>query len=633
MANYFSEELLSHKASKEKADARKVGKVRGFGAVVQNLEELPSSEQMINSGIAVINSVSESQKTSTDTLVETEQPALTVATGVTAADIRELINSALQPFQQQNTALSQENESLRNQLNDLNTQQSQAANEINQLRGELQTTAQQRDNYASDSRVLHDVGRLTGVNVVNVNTRTSVNDSPKGDVEELINILNDQIRSKTHKNIGGHSPTTGQLYLNQRDPRSAGLFIQESFKEAADKGRGWRDSGVVKSTEAWLKSNGLLKGEAVTNAAGPTTGGSASVPNAFLDVLSAIMRETHSQSNIFWQFTITAFDSSSAPGKNILVPRFNFLPQPQNLSDFLIADTTTYNPIGLTIGNSTDSQNLEMTTLPIACFQWGIGRGTSVGTRPVFIPEFHEALSLVNLLDAVDSRLAQNYYAFEDLQIRTEYQRATTIVYNAFDNITTTPTDVTTGGVGTMTRQFLTSVYTQMYGQQMPTYPDGCYALAINPSAAGQLKRSFDNVMALPDREQIERVSNMFRQVSGFDFGRVNNYLGMFENFHVFLGNSFGVGLPGSSPTVQNTTFGTGVGLRPTNDSFAFGPGCVGRGIALPMDIRSQGAPFDLGSAYIWVERSGTAPMDLDSTLVPGAQTRCWRLRTARTAI
>jgi hypothetical protein len=288
----------------------------------------------------------------------------------------------------------------------------------------------------------------------------------------------------------------------------------------------------------------------------------------------------------------------------------------------------------LTIGNGSDSQNLEMTTVAIACNQWGIGRGQSVGTRPVFIPEFHNARSLVNLMDAVDSRLMQHYYRFEELLIRSEFEKATTIIYNDKGALTSTAGDILPGDIGTMTREFLTAIYSGMYSAQMPTFPDGTYALALNPTASSQLKLSYDKLLAQPTLDQIESVSNMLRQTSGLDFGRVANYLGFSpDGFHLFVGNSFGVGAAGASPTVNTTTFGAGVGAQTTNDSFAFGPGCVGRGIGSPMEVRSQGSPFDLGTAFIWVERGGTAPMDLDSSLSTGQQTRCWKLRTTRAAV
>lgn len=614
MSKVFREEFLLQQVTKEKAKARKEGRI----ADNSDTETIPSVKEILSSPIAVLNSaepviVSEPEQQETNTSTESN-------TSLTLDAVRELINGAITPLSQENTAL-------KNQVTDLLTQ-------LNTTRDELTRTTEERNRFQNDAQVLNDIGRLYGNSEFpQVNTLIQSNDSPKGLAVELINILNNRELSKVNPSVGGYSPTTGQIYATQREPKYASELIQRSFREARGKGLTWRDSQVIKDVETWAKKHGFLNGR-VVNAAGPTTGATGSVVSAFLDVLSTLMRETHSQSNIFWQFTITAYDASSAPGKNILVPRFNALPAPTTLADFIIADTVTYNPLIGSIGTVSDSQNLEMTTAPVDCKQWGIGRGTSVGTRPVFIPEFHEALSLVDLMDACESRLMRNYYQFEELLIRSEYEKAGTIVYNDGGAVTPTATDVAVGDNGGMTRQFLTSLYSAMYAAQIPTYPDGAYVLTLNPTASGQLKMSYDNLLAIPSLEQLENVTNMLRQVSGFDFGRTSNYVGFSpDGFHLFVGNSFGVGAAGASATVQNTTFSAGVGVQVTNDSFAFGPGCVGRGVALPVEIRSNEAPFQMGSAYIWTERSGIGSMDLDASLGSGQQTRCWRLRTTRRAV
>lgn len=615
MSKIFKEEFLLQQVTKEKAKARKEGRIAD-----SDTEISPSVKEILSSPIAVFNSAEvvapEEQK---------EEPVAPVTstesnTSLTLEAVRDLIQGAVAP-------ISQENSALKNQVSELVTQ-------LNKTKEELNKTSEEKDKYKNDAQILNDLGKLYGTSEFPmVNTLTQPGDSPKGLAEELVNILNDRELSKVNPNVGGYSPTTGQIYATQREPKYASELIQRSFREARAKGLSWRDSQVIRDVESWAKKHGFLNGRTV-NAAGPTTGATGSVVSAFLDVLSTLMRETHSQSNIFWQFTITAYDASSAPGKNILVPRFNALPAPTTLADYIIADTTTYNPLFGPIGSSSDSQNLEMTTVPIDCKQWGIGRSTAVGTRPVFIPEFHEALSLVDLMDACESRLMRNYYQFEELLIRNEYEKSATIVFNDGGNVTGTATDVAVGDNGGMTRQFLTSLYSSMYAAQIPTFPDGAYVLVLNPTASGQLKSSYDNLLAIPSLEQLQNVTNMLRQVSGFDFGRVSNYIGFSpDGFHLFVGNSFGVGAAGASATVQNTTFAAGVGAQVTNDSFAFGPGCVGRGIALPVEIRSNEAPFQMGSSYIWTERTGVAPMDLDSTLGSGQQTRCWRLRTVRRAV
>jgi hypothetical protein len=624
MSKIFQQECLLNSIAKDKAKARKEGKIaQGFTTSTESV----TVKEMLSGTIAVVNNAEVAEPEKEEIKEDSKEEAAVVeekkeSLSISLDDVERIVNKAIAPTKE-------ENDSLKNQLNAIAAEKSAIENQLSQTKEELEAAKK-------DAKVLESIAKLSGstkIEVPMINTKTSMNDSPKGLADELVAILSDPIKSKITAPVGGFSPATGQMYLQHRDPREAGRFIQESFTESRKKGGSWKDSQLIKDVEKWAQSQGFIGGgDRVVNAAGATTGASGSAPNAFLDVLSAIMRETHSQSNIFWQFTTTAFDATSAPGKNILVPRFNFLPAPTTISDYLIADTTNYNPIGLTIGTGSDSQNLEMTTVAIACSQWGIGRGQSIGTRPVFIPEFHDAMSLVNLMDAVDSRLMQHYYKFEELLIRTEFEKATTIVYNDKGSITSTVGNIDTGDDATMTREFLTAVYSQMYAAQIPTYPDGSYVLVLNPTASSQLKLSYDKLLAQPTLDQVEAVSNMLRQTSGFDFGRVSNYLGFSpDGFHLFVGNSFGVGAAGASPTVNTSAFTSGNTV--TNDSFVFGPGCVGRGIASPMEVRSQGSPFELGTAFIWVERGGTAPMDLDSSLSTGQQTRCWRLRTSRTVV
>ena len=67
-----------------------------------------------------------------------------------------------------------------------------------------------------------------------------------------------------------------------------------------------------------------------------------------------------------------------------------------------------------------------------------------------------------------------------------------------------------------------------------------------------------------------------------------------------------------------------------------FSYGAVGRGIALPMEVRASGTtPFNMGESFIWISREQTGVIDLDAALVSpaGQQTRCAKLRVARKAV
>ncbi len=477
--------------------------------------------------------------------------------------------------------------------------------------------------------------KLSGIQMPNFNQSTNpLNQEPQGMARDLVGLISDTnlIKANTLQD-----PVTG-LFAKQKNLSAARDYVAIHFAECRSQGVSWRNSALLKDVEKFFKAHGFLSGNMpVTNAPGATIGIPGVAGDVFLDILSTILRETHNQSNVFWQFTTTIFNSASAPSQNILVPRFLNLPTPTDITQYELATSSTYTPVQAAIGTNTDSQSLEVTTVPISVTHCGLGKAGTVQTRPIFIPEFHNQISLISLLDAVGTRLMQNYYAFEELLIRRQYERASTVLYNSNGNAVSTPADVATGQDGTFTEAFANSVYTELYANKVPTYPDGCYVLVLNPFSANQYRSSLEDQYAPVTVENKQAVANIFRMAHGVEIGHVNNYMGMYNNFHVFTGNSFGVGAAGTVPTVNNVTFGGGA--QDAVDSFAFGPGCVGRGVALAAETRASGVnPFQLGEAYIWLSREGVAPMDLDATIPDlqgnlNQQTRCYKLRTSKREI
>ena len=425
------------------------------------------------------------------------------------------------------------------------------------------------------------------------------------------------------------------MVATQRNHDVLAKFMHDHFREEkATKGlRDWKHSPLVKELEGYFKSSeggGFLSGRA----AGPTIGSSGSIGAIFLDVLSSLMRETHNSNNIWWQFAQTVYDSTSAPNKSILIPRANNLADPTDVNDFLISTTDTYNSLNFSRGTSTDSQSLEITTVPLTIAQWGLGLSTSVGNRPVFIPEFTEATSLISLMAVLDKVLMQHYFKFEDLMVRKEYFKTTRIYYNDKSEVTTVPANVAATDDGTLTEDFLSSVYSQLYADQWPTLPNNCYVLTVPPKSLDNLKKSLGKLYAPVTEEQRQNISNVLRAASGIEIGQSSGYVGQYCGFEIFSGNTWGVGAPGGAdPTVNTTTFGAGATI--TEDCFVFSYGAVGRGIALPMEVRASGTtPFNMGESFIWISREQTGVIDLDSAISPsGQQTRCAKLRVARKAV
>ena len=536
--------------------------------------------------------------------------------GLDLETVKNLILQTVTPVRDQNLILEQE--------------KSQALLENASLKQELDQEREEKLKAQQLANALKDISQLIGrpeTEVIPVKNLTPTF-TMQGLAREFIDLFSSSKAKPTEVRHEG-------MVATQRDHSVLARFMHDHFREEkATKGlRDWKHSPLVKELENYFKSSeggGFLSGRA----AGPTIGSAGSIGAIFLDILSALMRETHNSNNIWWQFASTIYDSTSAPNKSILIPRANNLADPTDVNDFLISTTDTYTSINYSRGTSTDSQSLEITTVPLTIAQWGLGLSTSVGNRPVFIPEFTEVTSLISLMAVLDKVLMQHYFKFEDLMVRKEYFKTTRIYYNDKSEVTTVPANVAATDDGTLTEDFLSSVYSQLYADQWPTLPNNCYVLTVPPKSLDNLKKSLGKLYSPVTEEQRQNISNVLRAASGIEIGQSSGYVGQYCGFEIFSGNTWGVGAPGGSdPTVNTTTFGAGATV--TEDCFVFSYGAVGRGIALPMEIRASGTtPFNMGESFIWISREQTGVIDLDSAISPsGQQTRCAKLRVARKAV
>lgn len=531
----------------------------------------------------------------------------------TYEQIKSLFEDLTERHAAERQELETENQSLRSQNEASRSQVTEQTAQIESLTQEL-TQAQK------DAKVLEDLGRLAGrsIEAPMVNTQTRTNDSPGNLVGKLLSL-----REET-KAGGFHYDNESQNFVIRTGPTE---WIRDYLNS---EGKSFQQTELYQQLEEFAKSVGFLSGKA----AGPTTGASGSAPNAFLDVLSDMMRSTSAQFNAAWQFATTVFDGTSAPNKNVLVPRFDFLPDPDDDNELIIANTTTFNPPGYAIGTNSDSQALRMTTVALTVIRYGLGRGLSEGSRPVFIPEFHQAYSLVDLQNALESRLMAGYYRFEERRLLALMILSTAIRYNDNGRATATPANVAAGDKGIMSRAFLRSCYTEMVNAGHQSLPDGCYVAYLNAVQIEQLKGEIGKDLDAPTPEQRLELTNMLRLTTGITPAiRASTYLGMIENFHVFMGNSFGKGSPGANnPTVNNTTLGAGATV--TVDGFLMAPGAIGRGVASPMEIRPSGVnPYGMGEAYIWTSDESFGALDVDAALGNDQQTKVLKVRTTLTEV
>jgi hypothetical protein len=538
--------------------------------------------------------------------------------GLDLEAVKNLILKTVTPVREKNLILEQE--------------KSKALAENLSLKQELNQEREERLKAQQLADALKDISQLIGrpeVEVLPTTKSASAFTMSQGLAREFIDLFSSSRAKPTEVRHEG-------MLAVQRDHNVLAKFMHDHFREEeAVRGlRDWKHAPLVKELENYFKSSeggGFLSGRA----AGPTIGSSGSIGAIFLDVLSSLMRETHNSNNIWWQFAQTVYDSTSAPNKSVLIPRANNLAAPTDVNDFLISTTDAYTSLNHSRGTSADSQSIEITTVPLTIAQWGLGLSTSVANRPVFIPEFMEVTSLVDLMMVLDRVLMQHYFKFEDLMVRKEYFKTTKIYYNDKSEVTSTPADVAATDDGTLTENFLSSVYSQLYADQWPTLPNNCYILTVPPKSLDNLKKSLKDLYSPVTEEQRQNISNVLRAASGIEIGQSSGYVGQYCGFEIFSGNTWGVGAPGGSdPTVNTTSFGAGATV--TEDCFVFSYGAVGRGIALPMEVRASGTtPFNMGESFIWISREQTGVIDLDAALVSpaGQQTRCAKLRVARKAV
>jgi hypothetical protein len=425
-----------------------------------------------------------------------------------------------------------------------------------------------------------------------------------------------------------YDPTDGTEYV-QRDTSETDRFIQKN-----------RD-GLKAAFELWAQANGLLRGNRDSSGkdakSGFTLGGAGGIPDAFLAYLSDVVRMTHVLRYIWWQFPVTRLELGSVPGNNILVPRFALLDEPTSIDDFILDTATSVANI------SGESQSLQMSTVPIELYGCGLGKGTSVGNRPIRISEFVTATSLVQLENVLISRLGTHYNSFIDLWIRRLFQQSANnpanIYYNEAGNLTQTPLNINTGEEGTCTQEILNAMSSEMSRRGIPTLDNGLRIAVLHTYAANQLKNDMDNKIAIVTEQQLQDISQILNAGSlGNGLDRPSGYIGSYNGFMCFESLTTGVGLPGPANLegVQTTTFG--VGARTTRDNYFFGPGVVGQGVSSPMEIRQDGSgTFGTSNGYIWRSIEGFANMDCCSLnasgQATGQQDRVMILRTVDQAI
>lgn len=475
-------------------------------------------------------------------------------------------------------------------------------------RAEKDALRSQLNSAKKAEEVLNDIGRMTGNTqsiTPNVNRLiTSKADAPQGALKDWFNIYDDC--SKVMK-----VRSNGSQYITQ-DNRQLNQFVKEN------------KAAVIKDLESWAKANGMLRGSSTISKDSATIGGD--IQGGFLSVLSSIMRTNNRQGFIFWQFANTVIDFGKGLGDNIKIPRAAYLPAPNVPEDRLLSSAGAYTRI------DSGNQNLSTGVVTAQLSEWGLGRNSQY--PPVTLVNFVTAYSMIELLSILNKNLMRDYYAWEDLQIRSLWTGTSRVVYNDKNAVTTSINDVATSGDdGTLSRKFLASLYGYMKELQIPPFAGNKYGLVVNSTALTQLKISYDTLWHAATPGELQALTEFLNPVliSPGETDKLTGYCGDFENFMIFETNAYGVGGSGA-PGVQSE----GTTPRVTHTSFAFGADTIGRGIGTEMEIRfDDDTDFGRATRTIWRSEEGFVKMDVDgagdNSAVP-QQLRVIKVNTLKTA-
>jgi hypothetical protein len=491
-------------------------------------------------------------------------------------------------------------QSVQNAIAPLEQQLTESREKVDKINADLQV--------AVDARTkLEDLFKIRGnpnPTVPMVNTQTATGDKVDGALAECLAIYDKASAYEVATNSGESSVIV-------RDIRDLDRYVRNHYQ------------ATLQSLEDAFKRAGLLKGNSDRRVDLQATTTRVDVPEGFLATLSSFMRMEHLPNLIFHQFPVMEFDFAKGEGDTMKVPRS---PDPTNMADYTLSGAGVYSDI------NSNTDPITSSSVDAKLEEYGRGKqGTTI--NPVGMPTFVTAYSMLQLLAILNKRLTWDYLKFEDFAIRRNYALTTRVVYNANDRVTTTATDLQTGGNGTVTESYLHFLFAYMRNLRIPALPNGRYILVLNSLGAAQLLDSLSTKFQYPSEAAIADVTNILKGVTSYDTGKkITGYLGAFCGFEVFETNVFGGGIAGTEGVTQ-TTFGAGVASQPARSSYAFGVEAVGRGVGMPFEIREDEVTnFGRRQRFIWLSHEVFCPLDVDSAMVlataPNQQTRVLELRT-----
>ena len=440
---------------------------QGFKRTIMNLTDLPPEEQMkatvnavksaaLKTPVASTLAVQDSGETRgvetteqvapvepTPQATQTPEPPVEPASQVTQStsepvseeptertiplsQVQELVTqtvtSALQPIQQQLVESQTRNQELETQLNAANIQletarQSTAAvNSLNQLLGRSATPQQ-------------------GMEFPN----TNLNTSPNGD--RYTGLLGEYMQERALSGVTYGRTRRGRPVPAYDTTRVDRFVIEKGLYNPLSVN--YRT--VMQELTEMGKKHGLFQGKARRTEAevkSATTAGN--IPGGFLEILSSMMRVSERPGLVFWQFAKTIHNFEAGYGELVDIPRARYPDVATDSRQRLLSGSGTYTRI------SDNNETVQTGIAQLRLQEYGRGRPEA---SPIAIPTFVSAYSMISLMPILQRDLWYDYYNWEDLIIREQWQPTTQVFYNNGDNLASTAAAVTTGG--TLTLNFL----------------------------------------------------------------------------------------------------------------------------------------------------------------------------------
>lgn len=332
----------------------------------------------------------------------------------------------------------------------------------------------------------------------------------------------------------------------------------------------------------------------------------ADVADEFLTVLSTLMRDPSTFNNVWHQFTVGAVELGRRPGDTVRVPRYAFLADPTDEASRTLTPGT----------DITGSQALSEKAVSVVIKERGLA-------TPIGIAEFTQVRSLTDLVAIANRNLNRDYNLWVDNVIRDLYLTATTVLYPD-DNVAATTLDAN----DVFNKDFLVDIETELFVRKIPTFPNGRWVGVLNPYDVKNLRKSF---IGLANNALAQDQDNISRYLFPEGQGVVSGYVGSAGRLDLFASNNTGVGASSSSPVPAGVqAAGSSPAIDLGSSSF-FGPGAVGRGIGMPVEVRhADETNFGRRDLLIWLSHEGFGELDINEAAGTLTETRVIETRCAR---